>query len=86
MLIIWSMSSSLTYANLVSAIFRKAECHGLFCFKEIMGMTNPMRSLQTHDNEHQRAPVISYEELLGDSDSVHNNISYGKSKTMLITL
>ena len=33
---------------------------------KIARAANPMRALHTHDNELQRAPVISYEELSGD--------------------
>ena len=41
----------------------------VFCFIsswKIARAANPTRALQTHDNELQRAPVISYEELLAD--------------------
>ena len=33
---------------------------------KIAQATNPTRALQTHDNDFQRAPVTSYEQLVGD--------------------
>ena len=46
--------------------FSNFEESRVLCFVSSWRAANPTRALQTHNNELQRAPVISYEELLCD--------------------
>ena len=50
---------------LINAVILRNACLALHFVSENRMSSNPRRGLQPHDIELQRAPVISYEELLG---------------------
>ena len=65
---VFSGTAELTIRS-IQIFFSHFEESQVLCFIsswKIARAANPTRALQTYDNELQRAPVISYEELSGD--------------------
>ena len=82
----FSFLFSLTSADLFSAILWKSAtaCCLWFVLSQTAGTANPMRALQTLNNEVHRAPVTSYEEYLATeglcfSNSLYNNSEYAEN-------